>query len=662
MNLSASSQFDTLFSPLQVGPHLLPNRVVQSALSSGFAEANRVGERLLTFYANRARSGLSMIVTESVAAHSTLPAGPRVKVTDDSCLDGLKRWADAVESHGVRLIGQFVDPGRGRHHAGRSPVAIGASALPDDLSWTVPRALETREIARIVGDFAESANRLQRAGFSGIELSCGHGHLLHQFLSPQANLRTDQYGGSLENRVRFIEEIVAAVRETCGRGFIIGLKIPGDDGVPNGVSPAEAERILSCLVSARAVDYLAVAQGAHHPLSFDMHLPDSSYPALPYRKITRQLRAAAAGIPVLAVGRVRTPDEAEELLASEDADAVMIGRALLADPEWASKAHRGVAHAIRPCISCNGCWERTIEGAGVSCVVNPLVGHPDETMPLPAYRPSVTKRVAVIGGGPSGMEAALAARRKGHEAVLFSESPTLGGALALHAGIPGCEQLGSGIAAKAAECIETGVGLRLGEPASYASIMEMSPDLMIMATGAKMIVPRSITLSDPEQMQDLRSVIKHELRCNAGLRPGTAIIYDHDHTVGTYDATRFLMACYDRVVLVTPREMIARDTNLASRLRIYRQLSLARLEMLILSDIVSIVDSVAAVRNIYTGDDTLIDDVTLLAYSTPREPRLDLWSALRETDEMAVVRIGDCDMPTTLMHAVHAGLATGTSL
>lgn len=183
-----SEPFPHLFAPLRLGAHTLRNRVAQAALSSGWNDAGGVSARQIAMYGTRARSGVAMIVTESLNAHSQQQPGTRVRAMDDRHFDSLCRWAAAVEGAGCRLVGQFVDPGRGRHHPGRNHAAIGASALPDDLSWTIPHALDAGEIRRLVDDFAATAARLQRAGFSGVELSSGHGHLLHQFLSDRKSI------------------------------------------------------------------------------------------------------------------------------------------------------------------------------------------------------------------------------------------------------------------------------------------------------------------------------------------------------------------------------------------------------------------------------------------------------------------------------------------
>src|SRR5689334_11611389 len=285
----------------------------------------RVTDQLIQYHVNRAKGGAALIVTEplSMARHQTMPN--KVRIWNDDNVEGLKRWADAVESHDCRLLGQLQDPGRGRHAPGKNPVAVGASYLPDDISWTVPHVLSADEIRRMIADFAQSAQRLQRCGFSGVEISAGHGHLFHQFLSPWSNARDDEYGGDLEGRTRFLTQLLTALRETCGRGFIVGIKLPGNDGVAGGIGPEEAARITQHITRTGDVDYVCFAQGSH-ARSLELHVPDGNGPRAPYVQLIRELRRAAGGVPVIALGRITDPAEADSIIERGDAELVALGR------------------------------------------------------------------------------------------------------------------------------------------------------------------------------------------------------------------------------------------------------------------------------------------------------------------------------------------------
>ncbi len=635
--------FPHLLAPIRIGSVALPNRVAMSALTSIASVGGAVTDALVALHRNRARSGIGMIVSEALSSHSRQRPGGRVHAYDEANLPGLQRWAEAVEGNGCRLVGQLMDPGRGFRRAGRHADTVGPSALPDDLSWVVPRPLGIDEIARLVEEFAGTARRLQRAGFSGVELSCAHGHLLHQFLSPQANRREDRYGGGLAGRALIVGELCAAIREACGAGFILGLKLPGDDGVPGGIRPDVAEQTVRHL--APLADYLAIAQGAHHPRSLYMHVPDRSHAPLPYRDLTRRMRGAAAGTPVLAVGGVATPDDAEALLAEGAADAVMLGRALLADAGWLPKARAGAADRIQLCVVGNTCWA-TIDGAEpVLCDVNPRLRTEDELdwRPEPAV---VRRRVVVVGAGVAGLEAAAIAARRGHAVTLLGASARVGGKCGLNAAISGCETLARAVAPRERAAREAGVTFRLGRQASVEDVLALTPEIVVLATGSRML---------PAAGTDVRDAVADILWSNPGRRRGRAVLYDCDGSAGTYDAAELLAATYDAVLLVTPREAFARDLPIVTRQRVQARLFARKsIETVTFAELAGFADGTVTLRHVFTLEERTIPGIALLAYATPRVAQDALGEALRARG-VEVHAVGDCRAPRTMLAAIREG-------
>ena len=486
--MDSTSPYPSLLAPFTLAGKRLKNRVVHASMTTRMGENMRVTDRLIQYHANRARGGAALIVTEplSMARHQNIDY--KVRVWNDDNLDGLKRWAAAVEAHDSRLLGQIQDSGRGRHVPGRNPDAVGASVLPDDISWTVPHALSIAEIEQMIEDFAQSSARLQRCGFSGVEISAGHGHLFHQFLSPRSNARTDQYGGDWPNRTRFVTEIVAAIRAACGAGFIVGIKLPGNDGAPGSIGPREAAIIAQLVTAARNVDYVCFAHGTH-ARSLELHVPDGNGPRAPYVPLMRELRASVNGVPVVALGRITDPAEADAIVARGDAELIAMGRTLVCDPAWLVKAARNRAHDIRYCVSCNSCWDTTSTyHLPIACDNNPRVALADEVdwWPAPA---KVRKRVVVVGTGVAGMEAAWVAAARGHAVTVFGRSGEIGGKTRLRALLPGGEALSSIYDYQHAAAQRAGARFELGMAASAADILALKPDAVVLACGSSMITP-----------------------------------------------------------------------------------------------------------------------------------------------------------------------------
>ncbi len=651
--------YPSLFSPFTLAGKPLKNRIVHASMTTRMGEKGRVTERQLHYYGNRARGGTAMIVTEplSMARHQHIPF--KIVAYNDDEVNGLKRWADAVESHDCRLLGQIQDPGRGRHEVGRNPEAVGASALPDDLSGTVPRPMTVDEIRRMNDDFAQSAARLKRCGFSGAEISAGHGHLFHQFLSPWSNAREDEFGGDLLGRTRIISEMMEAIRAACGSDFILGLKLPGDDGVPGGIDPMESAAIAAHLTAKRMADYVTFAQGSH-ARSLEMHVPDDHGPRSVYMPLFRKLRGAVNGLPLMALGRITDPAEADAIIASGEAELVALGRALVADPAWPNKAAQNRAHDIRYCVSCNNCW---YVGAAfhqaLSCDNNPRVALADEVDYWPAPAPA-KKRVVIVGAGVAGMEAAWTAAARGHEVTVFSRSRDIGGKARLRAQLPGGEAVSSIYDYQHAAAVRAGARFELGVTATTGAILALKPDSVILATGAQMVAPRWLPPRAREFVTDLRSAMQGVLHITQKQR-GSAVIYDMDLSEGTYASAERLHQIFERVVIVTTRDAIADETSMVTHQGINRRLSAKGIEVMVLSQPQwndNFENGDLDIVQVYTGAKTVIHNVAFFAYSTPRAPDISLAAPLRAAG-IEVRLIGDCLAPRNVMAATAEGHAAG---
>ena len=655
--------YPNLFAPWRAGRLRLRNRIVHAAMTTRRIFDQTPTAAMIQYYANRAKGGAALVVTEPLNTSRLQTREHYVRAWNDDHLGWLKRWADAVESEDCRLLAQIQDSGRGRHERGRNPNAIGVSALPDDLSWTVPRVLTSEELRGMIDDFGQSASRLERCGFSGVELSAGHGHLFHQFMARRSNTRDDEFGGDLDGRLRFLTATIASIRAGCSSGFLIGLKLPGDDGLPDGVDPEQAAEIASRLTKSGEIDYVAFCQGAH-ARTLDWHIPDMHWPRAAWMRLIQKLRAHVHGTPVAALGLITDPAEADGLLARDEADLIALGRPLLTDPAWPLKAAQGREREIRYCVSCNTCWGQIVEGQPLSCDNNPRVALKDEVDWKPR-RARKRRRVVVIGAGVAGLETAWIAAARGHTVTVFCASSEVGGSARLHSLLPGGESVSSVHDFQFQQARRYGVKFELGIRASVDDVRALAPDRVVLASGAAMLWPRSL----PEDWRadrlllDARTAARelHGLRESQG---GTAVLFDMDHTEGTYGLAELLHRLFDRVVIVTPREAIAADVPLVTRLGINRRFARLGIEILPfaeLADECAFDKARLAYRNVHTRKIGLIEGVMFAAFSTPRAPRDELLAPLRAL-QIPVEAIGDAKLPRTLLAATAEGHAAGVRL
>ncbi len=652
--------YPTLFSTTTVGGVPVRNRIAHASIVSRFVQEGRATDRLINYLASRAQGGAGLIVTEPVAMTFANRSPQRLRGWDDGALDDFKRVAAAVERWDSRVLAQVQDPGRGRHATGRNESAIGASALPDDLSWTVPHALTPARIRQLIDEWAAGCRRLKGAGFSGVEISAGHGHLFHQFLSPWSNRREDDYGGDLAGRTRFLRELMAAIRAACGRPFIIGLKLPGFDGVPDSIDLAEAARIAGAVAATGNADYWTFVWGAH-ARSLWLHMPGPAGPRAPYLEQIRELRQADPSIPAGAIGYITDPNEAERALTDGTADLVFLGRPLITDPAWGEKARTGRESQIRYCVSCNTCWRTVIEGSRLECDNNPRVGEPDEVDWQPAQA-GVKKEVAVIGSGIAGLEAAWVAAARGHRVTVYGAADEPGGKTRLHAELPGGEHLSSIYDYQQMSCRQHGVKFSMGTTVDAALAATIQADAVILATGSTMAVPPFIPAEYVEEgfVLDLRSLLV-SLRARTTQESGRLVLFDQDHTEMTYGAALKLLDRFARVTIVTPRERIASDVALLNRQSIYQQLFDRRVAIICNMEprsLDGLEDGRLTLFNVYNGDTIELDDVAAVTFATPRVPDDQLRAAV-EAAGREVHLVGDCYAPRSVLAATRQGYEVG---
>jgi len=652
-----------LFSPVTVAGRTLPNRLVHASMSLRYVKNGEVNDESITYYRNRAAGGVSMAITEPMGTTRWNCAPRRIQVFGKANEDGLKRFANEVGEAGCLMLGQLQDSGRGNHEGGRRPDAVGPSPLPDDLSWTVPHALTTDEVDQMIADFAESTAWLHACGWAGIEISAGHGHIFHQFLSAHSNIREDKYGGDLQGRTRLVRDLMSAIRDLTASDFIIGVKLPGEDGVPKSIDFDEAKRISELVAANGNASYVTYCWGAHSD-SLYWHLPDLHGERTPFVSKIRDLAEPFGDTPVGALGLITDPNEGDRAIESGDADLVMMGRPLVTDPAWGKKAKEGREAQIRYCVSGNTCWQVIIAGGRLQCDNNPRVGQPDEAdwWPSPA---TTSRKVVVVGTGVAGMEASWIAGARGHDVTAFGISGEVGGKTRLHAELPGGENLSSIYDYQQLSANRSGVKFELGIQATANDVLALKPDAVIVATGSTMSWPSFLPeeYKDEGFFPDLRDTMAMLLE-RPSPQPGTAVIYDHDHTKMTYAAAEWLADKFDRVVIVTPRDRIASDEALVNRQGIYQRLHAKKVRLLTCCDPSpesAFEEGQVTARNVFNGEETIIDDVSLFTYATSRVPNLDIVPELRAAG-IDLQIIGDAFAPRVVVTATADGNRAGLAV
>lgn len=416
------TKYEHLFSPIKIGNRTIKNRIFMPPLSTNLANKGYVTEELIRHYGDRAKGGVGLIITEVVTVEPTyiyLPGD--MSIHDDSYIEGWKKLYDEVHKYGVVLLPQLFHPAFMAFPIPGTPQLIAPSNVGPYYAKNAPRAVTKEELKVIIRQFGEAARRVQIAGGDGVEIHAAHAHgLLGGFLSPLYNKRCDEYGGDINGRLRLTLEVIEEVRRVCGRDFIIDVRISGDEYSDGGLNLNDMTYVAKKLEEA-GVDFLHVSGGNTVKKGSSMPAPGTKQGS--HTHLSEYIKKQVS-IPVATVGRINEAWIANEIIANGLADACMIGRANLCDPEFANKSYEGREDEIKPCIGCMRCLNGIMFGKRVSCSINPSFELENEETLKEA---ETKKKVLVIGGGVAGMEAAYVAHKRGHKVVLCEASDKLGG-------------------------------------------------------------------------------------------------------------------------------------------------------------------------------------------------------------------------------------------
>jgi 2,4-dienoyl-CoA reductase-like NADH-dependent reductase (Old Yellow Enzyme family)/thioredoxin reductase len=483
-------EFKKLFEPLKIKNITLKNRLVMSAACTEYGTRDGyVTDRMINYYAERAKGETGLIFIE--VANPIYPSGKvlvhHLSINDDKYIPGLKKLTDALHHYGAATILQISHAGRQTTSkvSGQQPLAPSGLLPKVSMYWEVPREMTLDEIKSIPPAFGEATERAKKAGFDGIELHFAHGYLMTSFISPYTNKRTDEYGGSLENRMRLPLETLRACAAFAGDDFLIAVRMNGDDYVEGGVTLDEAKVIAKMLVD-NGTDIVSVSAGMWESTTpLQDHSPAVARGAWVY--LAEAIKDVVGEIPVVTAKRINRPELAENVLRQTKIDLVSMLRGLMADPYIGKKAMEGRLNEIVTCIGCcQGCYGRLWEHLPIMCTVNPLMGREGEWELTPAKE---KKKILVVGGGPGGMEAALVARKRGHNVTLCEKNSRLGGQWLLSLKVPNKYEFENTITELSYQMNQAGVKVKLGTKVTPQFVAKMKPDAVILASGVTPLTP-----------------------------------------------------------------------------------------------------------------------------------------------------------------------------
>lgn len=653
---------DLLWQPASIGAVRLRNRVFVSAHTTNFGTANTPTARHVAYHAERAAGGVGLIITEAVRVHPTSAArDSSLGAFSDAVVPAYAAVVDAVHAEGAAMFAQLLHLGRQAAGDTTRTAAWGPSPLPWSVGSHLPHAMTGAEIDVVVEAFAAAAGRMVRAGFDGLEVHLGHGHLVQQFLSPVSNRRTDDYGGSLDNRMRLARRVLAAVFARVPTALPVGIRISAEEFLPGGLGLDDMLEVVERLREQFPLAFVHVSHSAYvGDFSLSTQMADMSHPSAPFRHLPAAVKAAFPDLPVLAICRIDDVATAAALLAEGTADLVGMTRAHIADPHLLAKVRDGRADEVRSCLACNqGCIGRIEKNVAMSCVVNPEVGFEAQWRAWRAAQTGQSHRpgrpVLVIGGGPAGLEAALTARRLGHEVHLVEAEQQLGGQVHDAAGLSGRERLGLLVREQARDAARLGVHIELGRHADAAVVGEADWVAVIVATGAtQQVTP----------VPGVTTIGPREVLTGAWVLGETVAVLDETGDWSGAAVTEHLARAGHRVVLLTPVAGVAWNITVYSRLGLLRRLGDLGVQVRPLRRPVRGEGGDLVITDTLTGREERIPGVSTLVHIGPPAARDALFEAITAARPALPARlVGDALAPRSALEAVYEGrLATAQLL
>lgn len=649
--------YENVLSPISIGGVEVPNRVVRTAHATGY-NAGKMSDRCLHYHLARAKGGVGLTILEIMGVHPSSPGSflgflPTV-------VEGHKRLMDALSPYEMKVFQQLWHAGHGATPMdGSAPWA--PSDVPGVLSQDVPRAMSKMQIDEVVEAFALSARHCKQAGLHGVEIHAAHGYLVQQFLSANSNVREDDYGGSLDNRMRFLLEVMRAVYAEAEDGFAVGLRL-SHDLVKFGVGVEENSAVVDALMTEGITDFVNVSLGSyqsfpkfiggmHEPVGYEL---DTAVPVGKHSKV-----------PVIVTGRYRTLEEVEQVIRRGDADLVGMNRATIADPDLVVKTMEGREDDIRPCIACNqGCLGQLMDQMGVGCAVNAAAGFEEKLGDNNLGKVDSPKKILVIGGGPSGLETARVAALRGHEVILAEAMADLGGTLNYAAMAPTRQQFNDFVHWADRAVYAAGVDVRLSTYVTQDDLAQIAPDHIVLATGAEPRVD-GVQLShpgEPFEGEQLRHVIStNELFADPNCQATNALVVDETGHYEALAAAEFLISRGASVTFVTRHYSIAPRMEGPHMIEPFlERMADKPFTFHERARVLKVDGQSAVIKSIHDGPETTIN-ADLVVHVSMNRPRDELIPAIEESG-ISFSCVGDVVSPRFLVAAVASGNAVGRTI
>lgn len=640
--------FPHLFEPLTLRGKRLKNRIMSSGHDTSMPTDNRVNEQLIAYHRARAEGGVGLIVLQVAGVHDSARYTSHVLMaTDDSCIDGYRQLAETCHAHGTLVLSQIFHPGREIMESadGLLTVAYSASGVPNERFRVMPRALDQAMIDEIIAGYGAAARRLYQAGIDGVEVVASHGYLPAQFLNPRVNRRTDGYNGELEQRLRFLREIIAAVRAETDEHFIIGLRISADERDPEGLTEDDSLAAVQQLQS--QLDYVHIVAGTSASLGGAIHIVPPMAIAPAYLAAEAATFKASLSIPLFVTGRINQPQEAELMLQRGQADVCGMTRALICDPRMPAKTSSGHAEDVRACIACNqACIGHFHKGLPISCIQHPETGRELQFGQLqPALR---RKRIMVAGGGPAGMKAAAVAAQRGHEVTLYEASAQLGGQVLLAQLLPRRSEFGGASTNLQREMELAGVRVVRNTRVDRALVEREQPDLVIIATGAEPYWP-AFERGGELQVVDAWQVLRDEVP----LGRSVVVVDWRCDWIGPGIAERLTRAGH-QVQLAVNGTHCGENLPLYVRDQLAGELHRLGIPIIPYARLYGCDDTTVYLQHTASGEPMLLENIDTLVLCQGHQPVDTLGAELEGL--VAFRRIGDCLAPRTAEEAIYEGL------